>query len=292
MAIYYALAEPSLDVVAVTTVYGNVPVDVSTENALRLLEIAGRTEIPVARGAAAPIAMPYRGPADFVHGSNGQGDVALADPSGSAVDESAAQLIVETTRRDPGAITIVTLGPLTNMALALMIDPTLPERVAGLVCMGGNAYVAGNATPTAEANIVNDPEAADLVLGADWPATLCGLDVTHAIVMTGDDLDRISSIDTAEARHLARILPFYRSFYASRVGSDAIFVHDSTTISYLVQPDAFQTERRPVRVDTGAGIGRGKTWPGDWPDRPPVTICVGADGPRLVARELSALGAI
>ena len=299
MAIFFAIASPELDVVALTTVFGNAHTTVCTQNALRLLEIAGRTDVPVAEGAHAPLAMRFRGPADFVHGTNGQGDAPLAPPSTSAVAEGAVELIIREVMAAPGEITLVPLGPLTNVARALRAEPRLAANLAGIVLMGGNAFCGGNATPAAEANIVNDPEAADVVFGAACPVVMAGLDVTERIVMTGAQLDRIGAVDNPRAQHLAAILPYYRRFALDRQGLDGIFVHDSTTISYLLAPEHFTSVSHPVRVDTGSGVGRGKTWAstrraehGDdpWAGRPPVTILTGVDADAVVRLELGRLG--
>ncbi|MFO8041588.1 MAG: nucleoside hydrolase [Alkalispirochaeta sp.] len=298
MAVFYALAAPEIEVLGLTTVFGNVATDRATENALRLLEIAHRPDIPVARGAARPLAHDYRGAVEFVHGANGQGGAPLNPPVNRESAKRATQFIIDTVAARPGEVTLVTLGPLTNLALVLLERPEIVREVRGVVAMGGNVHVPGNASATAEANILNDPEAADIVLSADWPVTICGLDVTHRITMSPDDLQRIYRIDTPVGRHLAQIVPFYHAFYEKHVGSSGIYVHDSTTISYLRHPDAFTVEQRPLVVDTGHGIGRGKTWPvvlGDEAGRseaarrPPVTICLDADARRLVDEEIAVL---
>jgi inosine-uridine nucleoside N-ribohydrolase len=299
MAIFFALASPELEVVALTTVFGNAHTTVCTDNALRLLEIAGRTDIPVAEGADAPLSMRFRGPADFVHGANGQGDAALDPPTTTAVHEDAVELIIRLVMGSPGEITLVPLGPLTNIARALQAEPRLAANLAGIVLMGGNAFCGGNATPSAEANIVNDPEAADIVFGAECPIVMAGLDVTEQIVMTGDQLDRIEAVDNPRARHLHAILPCYRDFTRRSSGLDGIHVHDSTTISYLLAPEHFTSVSHPVRVDTGQSVGRGKTWAktrstdredDPWAGRPPVTILTGVDVDAVVALELGRLG--
>ena len=159
MAIFLALASPELDVVGLTTVMGNVEVDLATTNALRLLEIAGRSDIPVAEGAGKPIATDFLGTVEFVHGDDGQGNAFLPSPASRPLGISAAEFIVQQARAYPGEITLVPIGPLTNIALALRLEPNLPKLVAGAVLMGGNAFCPGNASPTAEANIRNDPEA-------------------------------------------------------------------------------------------------------------------------------------
>ena len=297
MAIFYALASPELDVVGLTTIFGNADTATCTRNALRLLEIAERTDIGVARGAAKPLAMDFRGPADFVHGTDGQGNVHLPDASTATLGIDASRFIIDTVMAAPGEITLVPMGPLTNVAMALILEPDLPRHLAGIVLMGGAAFVGGNASPAAEANILNDPEAADLVFGADCPIVMCGLDVTERTVMTTATLGRFDAMTNAPARHIARILPFYRDFYRDRSVLDGIYVHDSSVISYLLAPQHFTTATHPVRVDTAHGIGRGKTWAARnvsdhesaWSGRRAVTICTGVDSEAVVELELARL---
>jgi purine nucleosidase len=301
MAIFFALAHSGLDVIGLTTIFGNVTTELATANALRLLDIAGRPDVPVVRGAADPLCVPYSGAVPFVHGDDGQGNVSLAGPSRAPLDTTAAQFIVEQVMARPGEITLVPIGPLTNLALALRLEPRIAANVRDVVLMGGNALGLGNATPAAEANVRNDPEAADLVFGAEWPVTMVGLDVTHRVFMDDAHLAEYGRIDTPTARHVAAILPFYRRFYGERVGIEGIYVHDSSAIAYVVAPELFRSERWPIRVDCTAGISRGKTWPalGDtdehrlaaWHGRPLVNVCVDVDGPAVVALELSTMRA-
>lgn len=296
MAIFYAAASPELEIVGLTTVFGNADVDTCTANAHRLLDIVGRPDIPVARGAGRPLAMPYRGPADFVHGVNGLADVDLAPVTTSNHPLDAAHFIIDRVTSAPGKITLVPLGPLTNVALALLVRPDLPEYLAGIVLMGGNAFVPGNASPAAEANVLNDPEAADLVLGAACPIVMCGLDVTERTVLSSAQIDAIDATSTTRAAFAAQILPYYRDFHR-RHGLDGIHVHDSTCISYLLAPHLYGSVQHPIRVDTGHGVGRGRTWPslrhsldaGPWAGRPPVTILTEVDAPAVVALELERL---
>jgi inosine-uridine nucleoside N-ribohydrolase len=301
MAIFFALLHPGIDVVGLTTVFGNVTTELATANALRLLDIAGRPDIPVAPGASDPLCVPYSGPVAFVHGDDGQGNVHLPPSGRDPLDVSAAQFIVEQVMANPGEITLVPVGPLTNLALALRLEPLIASHVREVVLMGGNALGPGNATPAAEANIRNDPEAADLVFGAGWPVTMVGLDVTHRVFMDDAHLAEYGRIDHPTARHVAAIVPFYRAFYGERVGIDGIYVHDSCAIAYVIAPELFRTERWPIRVDCTEGISRGKTWPalGDtddhrlaaWHDRPLVNVCVDVDGPGVVELELATMRA-
>lgn len=297
MAIFYALASPELEVVGLTTVFGNAHVETCTANAIRILDLAGRADIPVAQGAGSPLVMAYRGPAHHVHGVNGLADITLAPPSRDELALHAAQFIVEQVMAAPGEITLVPIGPLTNIALAMQLQPDLPQHLAGMVIMGGNAFVPGNASPAAEANILNDPEAADLVLGADCPIVLCGLDVTERTVMSSAQIAAIGDIDNERARTAAAILPYYRDFHLSHGGPDGIHVHDSTCISYLLAPQHYGTRHHPIRVDTGHGVGRGKTWPttrhaldeGPWAGRRAITILTEVDAAAVVALELERL---
>lgn len=291
MAILMALASPEFEVVGLTTVFGNAATDVTTRNALTLVEVAGRADIPVASGASHPIATSYLGPVPEVHGDDGLGNAAPPAPSNRVVTDRAHDFIHATATADPGAVTLLALGPLTNLALALRAHPGLPELVDEVVVMGGNALVPGNATPVAEANINNDPEAADLVFGAGWRVTMVGLDVTHKVNLTGRAISRIVEGRSPGARLLAAALPHYQRFYESRNGIDGIFVHDPSTVAFLLDPTAFTTQAWPLRVETES-LSRGKTWPnmGDtddaapapWLDRPPVAVCTDVDDRRVL----------
>jgi uridine nucleosidase len=297
MAIFFALSSPELDVVGLTTIFGNVHTDVATANALRLLEIAGRTDIPVAKGTDQPLAGPFGGPVPYVHGEDGQGNLYLPPPNTQAVAEPAAQFIAEQVMTFPGEITLVPIGPLTNIALALRLEPRIADKVREVVLMGGNALAPGNATPAAEANIHNDPEAADVVFGAGWKVTMVGLDVTHKIVMRPDHLAAYSTASHPLAQHIARMLPCYRNFYADYHDLTGIFTHDPSAMAYLIDPTLFKTAQWPVRVET-QGVGRGKTWPAvndkrllpPWQNRPPLNICVDVDVERTIRLILSRLG--
>lgn len=297
MAIFYALESPELDVVGITSVFGNAHTSVCTANALKLLEIADRTDIPVAQGVDRPLAMPYRGPVVFVHGADGQGDVFLSPPTTRVQPIDAAHFIVRSVMDAPGEITLVALGPLTNIAVALLIEPSLASQLAEIVLMGGNAFCGGNASPASEANILNDPEAADIVLGADCPIVMAGLDVTEQTIMTSSDLAGLASFGNARAQHLAAIVPFYENFYRQRLGLEGIFVHDSTTISYLLAPQLYTWVEHPVRVDCGHSFCRGKTQTAvhvsdhetPWSGRRPVRILTGVDSRAVVELELERL---
>jgi inosine-uridine nucleoside N-ribohydrolase len=293
LAIYYALAAPELELVGLTTIFGNCETPLSTTNALRLLEIAGRGDIPVAEGAHAPLVVPFGGAADFVHGADGQGDINLPAPTTSKHPLPAAQFIVEMVNRSPEPITLVPIGPLTNIALALALDPTLERKLGGIVLMGGNAFAPGNISPAAEANILGDPEAAERVFRTHVPIVMIGLDLTDRALMTGEQIDRLATFGNPRADHLARIIPFYRKFHQQWYEADGILIHDSMTIAYLLHPHLFKTRDYQIVVEL-QGVNRGRTTPAfergvnreAWKGRPNVTVCLDADIPALIDLEL------
>jgi inosine-uridine nucleoside N-ribohydrolase len=295
MAIYFALRSARLDVIGLTTIFGNVDVDLATVNALRILEIAGRTDVPVLKGSQNPLTRLYSGPVPFVHGENGQGNIILDPPDSQVKQGTAAQFIVDQIMENPGEITLVPIGPLTNLALALRLEPEIVYKVKEVVLMGGNALCPGNATPAAEANIHNDPEAADLVFCAAWPVTMVGLDVTHQINMRNNVLSNFGKSQDPLSKHISRIFGFYRDFFESVTEINGIYVHDSSAIAYLLDRELFETSQWPIKVDITDGPGRGKTWPsiGDtdqegnkallpWKGRPKVNICTGVDGNKVI----------
>ncbi|NND84956.1 MAG: nucleoside hydrolase [Acidimicrobiia bacterium] len=289
-AIAMLLASPEVEVVGLTTVHGNMSVDVCTRNALHLLEVAGRTDIPVAQGASDPIAMPFRGGAAFVHGPDGLGDRMVAEVTGAPVEDDAADFIIRTVRARPGEVVLAPIGPLTNLAIALERDPGIADLVAEVVVMGGNAYKGGNASPAAEANILNDPEAAEVVFGAAWPVVMLGLDVTDEVTLTGANLARIASGATPMHALLRDASSFYQRFHEEALpGYDGLCPHDATALAWLIDPGLFEFVHKPVKVGL-EGLGRGKTWPAEpypmpefdpWRDRPGVAIATKVDAPAM-----------
>jgi uridine nucleosidase len=286
MAILFALKSPELEVLALTSVYGNHYVNVTTRNALRLLELAGREDIPVARGASAPLTREYAGPPTIVHGEDGLGDAGVtAEPESEAAHARAAQFIVESVMSRPGEITLVPLGPLTNIAMALRLEPRLVKATRRVVLMGGAAFTPGNVSPVAEANIHNDPEAAAIVLRAGWQVVMVGLDVTTQVVMDRSYLAELAATHAPYAEIIARIVPHYQAFHMREYQTDgSIHTHDPSAIAFLVQPDLFKTIKRRVRVET-QGYGTGQVIVdrvGKWYDGVETTICVQVDAPGLV----------
>ncbi len=297
MAIFLALRSPELDVIGLTTIFGNQHTALSTTNALRLLEIAGRSDIPVAHGAEKPLVREYRGPVPFIHGDDGQGNVHLSPASSKAVLQPATAFIVDQVMHAPGEVTLVPIGPLTNIALALHLEPRIAQNVREVVLMGGNALVPGNATPAAEANIHNDPEAAEIVFGANWKVTMVGLDVTHETVISRDQITQLGAAQNPLAQHISRISKLYQQFVESSSNMRGYYIHDPSAIAYLIDPNIFGTHQWPVRVET-QGVSAGKTWPAvnehrvhrDWANRPKVNVCTHVDANRTLDLILKRLG--
>ncbi|MHA1568894.1 MAG: nucleoside hydrolase, partial [Alphaproteobacteria bacterium] len=208
MAILYAAAHPGLDLIGLSTVFGNVPVATATRNALFLAELAGLA-IPVAEGAAAPLVRPLAPYPELIHGVEGFGNLPPARPAGRADRRPAAQYLTETAAAHPGEVTICAIGPLTNLAAALALDPALAGNVARVVVMGGAVACPGNTTPEAEANIFCDPHAAAAVLGAGWPLTLVGLDVTRQVHCTAGDFTGLARAAPGAGGFLERAVQLY-----------------------------------------------------------------------------------
>ncbi len=300
LAIFLAIASPELDLIGLTSVYGNVTGPRAADNARRLLDIAGQSHLPVAEGAGAPMVGAPIGPVGFIHGENGLGDVALAAPSRPHHDLDAAQFMIAEALARPGEITIIAIGPLTNLANAVALHPSLPSLIREVVIMGGNAYCGGNASAAAEANILNDPEAADVVFAQDWPLTMVGLDITDTTTLSPANLERIASGGGPTHRFMGAATPFYQRFYEQAIpGYQGLRPHDAVAVAYLIDPELFETVDRPVAVGL-TGIGRGKTWPAEphhiqpgtpWVGRRAMTLCVGGDSAgidELITKRLAA----
>jgi inosine-uridine nucleoside N-ribohydrolase len=289
MAILLALNTSKLDVLALTTTFGNVAVDLATKNALTLLELAG-SNIPVAQGVSKPLVAPALPHPDFVHGTDGFGNINWPVSTRQADSRSAAQLIVDMVHKYPNQVSLVALGPLGNLAKAIELDPSIIELVDEVILMGGAAEEKGNVTPVAEANIINDPHAADIVFGANWSVTMVGLDVTHQVLMDNDLLAYIRDNNGECGDFLYKATQFYFEFYKKTFGIDGCFVHDASTIVYAVEPDIFTTEQRVVRVAVdGVGIGQTITAKPQqkfaldfWENKPLTNVCMGVDSTRLL----------
>ena len=260
MALLLLARHPEVELLAVTTVFGNGGIDVVTRNALFLKQKFG-IAAPVARGAAAGFGAAPAPGAVAVHGENGLGGYPVTTPTVREDGRSAAQLIVELVRAQPGEITIVAVGRMTNLALALALDPGIAKLVKGVSVMGGafgrNGHF-GNVTPEAEANIFGDALAADIVFGADWPMVIVPLDVTHESVMTDDYIGELKRLAGDDGAFLWDVSREYAKYYGSK-GFKGFAVHDSSAVAAMIHPDMFGYERGPVRVVTAEGVAHGQT---------------------------------
>lgn len=259
LALAYLLSSADVALVGVGTVSGNTDAAQAARNSLALLELAGRADVPVAIGAHDPLNGRYDGGVPEIHGVNGIGGVQIADAERRPERESAAELLIRLSHTHAGALRIVTVGPLTNLALALAMDPTLPTRIAAVTSMGGAASAPGNVTAVAEANIWNDPEAAQLTLSAGWPLTLVPLDVTMENRL--DEADRQALLDSRDplARALGQMLDHYFDFYLPEYGVRSCALHDPLAAAIAVGGvRATRNPAVPVEVDTSAGPGRGQ----------------------------------
>ncbi len=256
MAILLALNSPELDVKALTVVAGNVVVDRGVENALKLVSLAHRCDIPVARGAASPLVATLT-TAEFFHGKNGLGDVELAAPACKADARYAPDLIIEMVHAHPRQITLVPIGPLTNLALAISKDPTIVPLVKEVVLMGGGIS-GGNVTAAAEANIHNDPEAADRVFKAGWSITMVGLNVTEKTLFTPADLQRLAQTQGPENDFAAGVLRFMIGV-AESLGGEGSPMHDPLAVGAAIDRSLIGTQDMRVDIELRGEYTRGET---------------------------------
>jgi purine nucleosidase len=263
VAILLALSVPDhLDLRCITTVAGNVPVDLTTANALRICDLAGRVDVAVHRGAERPLLFALE-TAEFVSGPDGLAGADLPQASRQATPGSAAEAIIASLRSAPAAgLTLCPLGPLTNIALAIRLAPDIVPKIRRIVLMGG-ALGLGNITPAAEFNIYVDPHAAAIVFGCGAPIVMMGLGVTHQAVAASDDLRALAALRTASARAVHGMLTRPRP---GGLGTAGHPMHDPCVIAYLLWPDLFTGRDCNVDVETAAGSLRGRTTI-DWNNR-------------------------
>jgi purine nucleosidase len=282
MALLYAVASPEVDLVAATCVMGNVPLDDVVRNTLAVLELAGRGDVEVARGAARPLSGGYS-PAGTVHGERGLG---RADPPVAArlpSERSSARVIVERARELPGEILLIATGPLTNVAMALAEEPGLPGLLRGFAIMGGAFDHLGNVTPSAEANIWWDPDAAATVFRAfsgapEAKLPICaGLDVTERVRMTHADVEAVTAPAPGSAigRLIRDAVPFYIEFYERWGDRHGAAMHDPLAVAIAIDPGLATLVPTRVEVETTGAWTRGTTvadlrnlrgtpWAGTW----------------------------
>jgi len=260
IALFLAFAAPErFELLAVTTVAGNVEAELTARNARLIRQIAGRQDVPVYVGAAAPLVRPPI-VADHFHGESGLGRLAVFEPDAPAAQGEAAQAIVDLVMsRPPGAVSIAVMGPMTNLALAMRREPALAGRLATVVAMGGARREGGNITASAEFNIYADPHAADEVFASGCRAVVLGLDATHQVRATPERVARVRAIDTAAARTVAELLDFSVDTERRFVGDDSPPMHDPCTIAWLLAPEAFTAVPVDLRVETTSPLTMGHT---------------------------------
>ena len=297
LALLFALNRPDVRVMAVTTVFGNVDADQAADNSLRLIRLAQVDyRVPVAIGARHPLQGTWAGAPSHIHGKNGIGDVLLPASNQEVEEQEACDLINDLARENPGEITIVSLGRMTNLARALEKEPALPHLIRKVVAMGGTLNHCGNTGPMSEANIQGDPEAADMVMMAGFALTMVGLDVTMKTRLTHDDLDCLVRYCKPEKRaivdYIIDALEHYFAF--NRVQDGALNdcpLHDPTAMIVALDPSVAIMQMRRARVECQGHLTRGMIVT-DQRFRPanlPLSnFCLEVDSRRVVATLLSA----
>ncbi|WP_028021521.1 nucleoside hydrolase [Enterovibrio calviensis] len=299
MAILFAEANPNVDLVALTTIFGNADIETSTRNALYLKQRFGMN-CDVAKGVSKPLLRDPVGASTAVHGDNGFGDIALDAPTLAADPRPAHQYIIDTVKASPNEITLVAVGPLTNLAMAITQAPEIGDLVKEVVIMGGAFGThehTGNVTPFAEANVHDDPHAADIVFTADWPVTVIGLDVTHETFFSTDYIDTLRDTCGEVGEFMWDISRFYLDFYKSRMDVDGCFVHDPSAIAYVIDPSLFTLREGPIRVvcdGPAEGLTIQKYKPtkhktDEWADKRPQHVAVAVNDQAVLDLYLDAM---
>jgi inosine-uridine nucleoside N-ribohydrolase len=247
MAILYAIAAPEIDLLGLTTVFGNVTTPKATRNALYLLEQAG-IEIPVAEGLHRPRIGPPFPPTSAVHGAEGFGTLAVPTPQRRALVETAPEYLVRMARAHQGELLLCPIGPLTNIAAAMELDPSFCSNLKGMVVMGGSLRAGGNITPAAEANFYHDPHAADFVLRHGCNITLVGLDVTNRVICPRSFFARLASESPKMGGLLHDMAEFYIDFYETVGKFAGCGMHDPSALVACIAPELFTTEPHALRV--------------------------------------------
>ena len=248
VALLLASGSPSVEVLAITTVAGNQTLEKVTRNALRIATLAG-LDVPVAAGAARPLLRDEVVVAANIHGESGLDGTTLPQATLKPDPRHAAQLIVDTVMNEPPqSVTLVPIGPLTNIALAARLEPRIVERVKEVVLMGGGYHI-GNVKPMAEFNIENDPEAAHIVFEEKWPIVMVGLDLTYQALATQTVKDKIAAIHTPASDFVTQVLTRFSENYKKSKGFDEPPVHDACAVAYVIDPGVIETRNAPVHVE-------------------------------------------
>jgi inosine-uridine nucleoside N-ribohydrolase len=284
IAIALATRLAELDLIGVTTVAGNVDVEKTTENSLRVLAMLGRSDIPVYRGMSRPLARAYHDASEF-HGASGLGDAKFPPSPANVQAETAPEFIVRSVRERPGEVTLIPVAPLTNIAVALALEPELPRLVKRVVIMGGAFLCPGNASPYAEYNIWADPEAAAIVANSALPITFIGLDVTHKAPLTKSRWSTLAGGEGVEAKMVHSLC---QRTFVSR-GKDEFPLHDPLAVAVTAMPDLVTTEMWGVTVETGIGDQIGRTCLVKQPGAPQHEVAVAVQTDAFLARFSEAL---
>ena len=250
------LCQSEYEILGVTTVAGNHRIEVTTKNALDLLSFYGRADIPVAKGAERPLIQPLT-IADFVHGPNGLGEVILPEADRKPEAVHAVEWMKNTLMASTEKITLIAIGPLTNIGLLLSMYPEVKERIKEISIMGGSTSF-GNISPVAEANVGHDPEAAQIVFSSGVPIRMSGLNLTFQMFIQDREIEEIEALSTDVAKAAAKFL-WYHAAFAKRMGLEVDQMHDTCAVVSLMEPEAFTGRMAKVTVDTGWGPGRGQT---------------------------------
>lgn len=260
VAILLALASPEeIEVLGITAVAGNVPLPLTQKNARIVCELARRTDIPVFAGCDRPLERPLV-TAEHVHGKTGLDGPELPEPAMPLQDRHGVDFIIETLRAEPpGTVTLVPIGPLTNIATAFRRAPDIVARVAEVVLMGGAYFEVGNITPAAEFNIYVDPEAAEIVFGSGVPLTVVPLDVTHKALTSADWVGAMRDLGTEVGRMVAAWTDFFERFDMEKYGAEGAPLHDPCVIAWLLRPDLFAGREVNVEIETASPLTRGAT---------------------------------
>ncbi len=284
MALFLAMSSPDeLEVLGVTTVAGNVPLALTQRNARMMCDIAGRADIPVFAGCEKPMVREAI-TAEYIHGNTGIDGVAVFEPDTPLQEQHAVEFIVQTLLdADKHSVTLVPTGPLSNLGTAFRKEPRILQHVKEIVVMGGAMREGGNRSPSAEFNILADPQAADIVFSCGRPITAMGLDVTHQVLSTRERVARIRVLENAVAEATAGMLSFFHRYDTKKYGTEGSPLHDPCTIAWLLKPELFQTRMCNLSVETESELTMGHTAIDFWhvTDRPNNvhwTHAVDADG--------------
>ncbi|MGF1623736.1 MAG: nucleoside hydrolase [Alphaproteobacteria bacterium] len=260
VALLLALANPDkLNVLGVTTVAGNVPITLTYLNGRKVVELSGRTDVPVFRGCQRPL-VGHLITAEEVHGATGLDGTDLPDPTLPEQHRHAVDFIIETLRAaDYDSVTLVPVGPATNLATAFAMAPEILPKIRELVVMGGAYWEGGNTSPVAEFNVLVDPEAAKAMFACGRPITVMSLDVTHKALSTKARREAIARVGTRSAGQVHAMLNFYNRYDSTKYGMDGGPVHDACTIAYLLKPELFEAKHVHVDVECAGTLSRGQT---------------------------------